>query len=103
MVVAGVSPIELWRRFPGRFPLLHLKDFELAGPACTFIGTDQSSAALGHGQIDYRTLLRQAIELGAKHMFVERDGLLSAHESLEAAARDYRYLEAILSPDALRK
>jgi len=103
MAAAGVSPVDVLRSFPGRFPLLHIKEFDRTDSIGTSIGTCPRSAALGHGQMDYRALLRQAIELGSEHIFVEQEPPFSAYDSLEAAAADYEYLHASLSSGARRK
>ena len=74
---AGADVLTYFARFPGRFPLLHLKDLDRAGEI-----TD-----LGRGTIDFTAVLHAATLSWVQHMFVEhdraRDPLASARSSFE--------------------
>lgn len=61
---AGKDPITLIQKFPGRFPLWHLKDMN---------PTDQSFAEVGYGSIDFKKILKYSNEAGLKYFFVEQD------------------------------
>jgi hypothetical protein len=61
---AGVDPVELFKKHPGRFHLWHVKDLDKAmtGPR-----------AVGTGIVDFKTIFKYAKTAGMKHFFVEHD------------------------------
>jgi sugar phosphate isomerase/epimerase len=61
---AGVDPVELFKKQPGRFHLWHVKDLdkEKKGPA-----------PVGEGVIDFKRIFENAELSGMKHFFVEHD------------------------------
>lgn len=78
-VKAGVDPVELFDRDPGRFPLSHIKG----------MAADGSFADVGEGVLDYGRVFDAKHRAGMQHYFVERDDLPHPKET----ARDsYRYL-----------
>jgi sugar phosphate isomerase/epimerase len=74
---AGADVLTYFARFPGCFPLLHLKDLDRAGEI-----TD-----LGWGTINFAAVLHATTCAGVRHMFVEhdraRDPLASPRSSFE--------------------
>lgn len=97
MVVGGRSPIDYFRRHPGRFPMIHVKDFL---PAARTVGTTGSTAEypgaeLGHGMIDYRPIFVAAEQAGLKHYFVEQEGPFTRMSQLEAARQAYDYVRRL--------
>jgi sugar phosphate isomerase/epimerase len=90
--VAGADPVRYLRDHPGRFPLLHIKDFQRpAGPRTAPGGPPGSP--LGRGFIDYRPIFAAA--KGVKHYFVEQEPPYPSFTSLEAARISFRYLEGL--------
>lgn len=72
-VVAGVKPVDLLRNYPGRFSMLHVKDFKLA-PGTGAGPQEAKVTELGQGSIDYRPILQQAAKTQKiRHMFVEQE------------------------------
>lgn len=63
VVKAGLNPLDLFARQPGRFPLWHVKDMDKAG----------AFADVGKGVIDFKPMFAKANQAGLKHAFVERD------------------------------
>ncbi len=63
VIKAGHSPLELFARQPGRFPLWHVKDMDKAG----------AFADVGKGVIDFKPIFAKAEAAGLHHAFVERD------------------------------
>ncbi|CAN5481324.1 sugar phosphate isomerase/epimerase [soil metagenome] len=62
---AGQSPMELFKKHPGRFPLWHLKDMD-----------DSASKAfteVGNGVINFKEIFKYKKEAGLKYSFVEQD------------------------------
>lgn len=80
-VLAGQDPAAWLRRFPGRFPLFHLKDARkgTALPTLEMPGHEEASVAVGAGLVDFPALLREAARSGGERYFIE-------DESTEAAA-----------------
>lgn len=74
---AGVGAVELFRTYPGRFELLHLKDR----------AADGSFADVGEGTIDFAEIFANASLAGARYGFTEHDqpspdGITSACTSI---------------------
>ena len=84
MVVGGRNPIDYFKQYPDRFPMIHVKDF-LAQPAHP--GTE-----LGHGMIDYGPIFAAAKKAALKHYFVEQEGPFVRMSQLDAARQAYAYL-----------
>jgi len=85
--VAGADPLTYLTRSPERFPLLHVKDFNLSG-------TDRShmqSLVLGTGSIDYHPILRAA--KGLKQYFVEQEEFASG-DPIGELTKDAAYMKA---------
>lgn len=63
-VKAGIDPVELFKKHPGRFHLWHVKDIDkdLKGPQ-----------PVGTGIIDWKKIFSNASTSGMKHYFVEHD------------------------------
>ncbi|MDO5552236.1 MAG: sugar phosphate isomerase/epimerase [Planctomycetia bacterium] len=92
VVFPGQDPAALLRKYPGRFPILHLKDLRKGVEGNLSGGTaSENRVVLGQGQIDYPELLRAAQETGVQYYLIEdetTDPLKSIPESLE-------YLESV--------
>ncbi|NLP34832.1 MAG: sugar phosphate isomerase/epimerase [Clostridiales bacterium] len=63
--VAGEDPIEYIRKYAGRSPLLHLKDYT---------NNPFHFQPLGKGIQDIPNLLKEAVNIGCKWVIVEQDG-----------------------------
>jgi sugar phosphate isomerase/epimerase len=77
IMYAGQDPLAYWRRYPGRFPLLHIKDIR-KGVAINPDEDPQENgpnpfAPVGKGRIDWHRIFARVGEAGAKHIFVEQD------------------------------
>jgi sugar phosphate isomerase/epimerase len=97
MAVAGHDPVDYLRKYPRRFPMIHVKDFLPAADkddAATSPGL-RLGAELGHGFIDYRPILAAARAAGLQYCFIEQEAPFSRMSPLEAAKVDYNYLRAI--------
>ena len=80
IIKAGVNPIDYFKKYPGRFPLWHVKDMER--------GSEQF-AELGRGIIDFDPIFAERKTAGLQHWFVEQDeSTRDLFESLEIS-RDY--------------
>ena len=82
VVASGHDPFEYFNKYPGRFPLWHLKDVDLAL---------KKSVEFGKGKVDIVGLLKQAKKSGMKYFFVEQeDYSVNPFESMEV---DFNYLK----------
>ncbi|MGO9934543.1 MAG: sugar phosphate isomerase/epimerase family protein [Steroidobacteraceae bacterium] len=95
MKVAGHDPVHYFRKYPGRFPMIHVKDFlkatrENAGSPAMRVGTE-----LGHGFVDYKPIFAAAKAQGLKYYFVEQEAPFKRMSQLDAAQVDYDYLHAM--------
>lgn len=62
---AGHDPIQLFDKYPGRFPLWHLKDMDNTA--------DHSFTEVGNGTIDFKKIFKHRSKAGMKYFFVEQD------------------------------
>ncbi len=69
----GADPTALLRRYPKRFVLLHLKDMRKGTPTGIFTGSapEDTNVPIGSGQIDYVSVLREAVKQGVAHYYIE--------------------------------
>lgn len=65
MTKAKQDPIATFKKNPGRFPLLHLKDMDKTDK--------QMFTEVGNGIIDFKKILANANTAGVKYFFVEQD------------------------------
>ncbi|MDF1574086.1 MAG: sugar phosphate isomerase/epimerase [Bacteroidales bacterium] len=69
---AGQDPVEMFKKYPGRFQLFHLKDmYEETPPYFDVIKDDISP--VGAGKIDFKRIMAEKELAGMKHFFVEDD------------------------------
>lgn len=96
MVLGGRNPIDYFKKYPGRFPMIHVKDFLKLGTAAPNDGnTDHPGAELGHGMIDYQPIITAADKAGLQHLFVEQEGPFVRMSPLDAAKQAYGYLHSM--------
>ncbi len=94
ITVGGQDPVKYFERDPGRFPLVHVKDWTTKGPG----GSDYGGATgesrkpghmtdVGQGEIDWKRIFAQSGKAGVQHYFVENDEPKSAFEDFFAFLR----------------
>jgi sugar phosphate isomerase/epimerase len=73
VVHGGGNPVELFAKYPGRFPSTHLKDMRKGTSVGEPTGDapDDTSVALGEGMLDIPGVLRAANQAGATLHFIE--------------------------------
>ena len=84
VVASGNDPLEYFNKYPGRFPLWHLKDMDVQ---------KQQSTEFGKGQIKVLEILKNAKKSGVKHIFVEQEEYAST--ALESMKYDFDYLQKL--------
>jgi sugar phosphate isomerase/epimerase len=71
-IKAGQNPVELFKKYPGRFQLFHMKDM-YTNEAPFFKTASNDFAPVGAGVIDFREILAAKKIAGMKYMIVEQD------------------------------
>ena len=73
VVHGGGNPVDLFARYPTRFPSTHLKDMRKGTKINEPTGNapDDTSVALGEGMVDIPGILRAANKAGVKMHFIE--------------------------------
>jgi sugar phosphate isomerase/epimerase len=95
--LAGRSPLALFKRYPGRFRMLHIKDFVAVPHPIVTMSADLGVewTELGRGRVDYRAILAAAPSAGVEHIFVEQEPPFVKYTPLQAAKVDFDYLQSI--------
>ena len=81
VVAAGKNPLDYFNKFPGRFPLWHLKDMDLE---------KKHSTEFGKGGLDIKLMLKNSGKSGMKYFFVEQEEYAST--PLESMRHNMSYL-----------
>lgn len=84
ITAGGQDPLPYFDRYPGRFPLVHVKDWT----------KDGHMADVGKGDIDWKRIFAQSGKAGIKQYFVEHDEPKSPFDSLRTSynfLRDLRF------------
>ena len=98
MTVAGQDPMKYFSRYPGRFPLVHVKDIKnipqpkKAGEWAPFKNVVPNMTPVGSGSIHWKEIFAHSSEAGIKHYFVEQDKAEQPFESIKAS---YTYLKKL--------
>lgn len=85
VIVAGKKPEDYFNNYPGRFPLWHLKDMNLA---------EKQSTEFGKGQLNILGMLQSHKRSGMKYFFIEQEEYgKEAYDSLEYDINFYKKLK----------
>lgn len=97
MVAAGYNPVEYFRNYPGRYRMLHIKDFVATSTPSTSLARDErpQGTELGRGHIDYKPILLAAQKAGIHDYYVEQEPPFPDMPALAAVKVDYQYLRAL--------
>ena len=97
MIFAGHNPIDYFKKYPNRFPMIHVKDFLPPRDKGANAGSDSEhpGAELGHGIIDYKPIFAVAEKAGLQHYFAEQEGPFVRMSQLQAAQQAYAYLHSM--------
>jgi sugar phosphate isomerase/epimerase len=93
-VAAGADPVKYFEKYPGRFPLVHVKDLKTkpkissGGPQNN--GDTVDLTEVGSGNIDWKRIFAHAQQAGIKHYIVEHD---HPKQPIESITKSYQYLE----------
>ena len=91
---AGQDPVSYFKKHPGRFPLLHIKDMkDKPAPTQELDAKMGLFAPVGSGSIDWNLIFAAAKVGGMEHYYVEQD--YCEIPPLEAVKMSYQYLDAL--------
>jgi sugar phosphate isomerase/epimerase len=98
-IAAEQDPVAYFKKFPGRFPLVHVKDWLKNGkpgaPYAGALGPDTKftgeMANVGQGSIDWKRVCAASDAAGVKHYIVEHDN----PKSIDDLAASYQYLRKL--------
>jgi sugar phosphate isomerase/epimerase len=93
IVYAYQDPVKLLHKYPGRFPLMHVKDIRkgtaLGGSPADVL--EEDSVPLGAGLVDIPAALRAARETGVRHYYIEDEAVNAVQQIPESL----RYLASV--------
>lgn len=91
---AGADPVAYFKKYPGRFPLLHIKDMkDKPAPTQELDPKMGLFAPVGQGTIDWKRIFAAARQGGMQHYYVEQD--YCEQPPLEAVKASYDYLSKL--------
>jgi len=64
VIVGGKDPLDYFKKYPGRFPLWHLKDMNM---------TKKESTEFGKGGLDISAMMANQETSGVQHIFIEQE------------------------------
>lgn len=79
IVNGGGDPLKYFAEYPGRFPMVHVKDMT----------RDRTMVDVGQGSIDWKGIFAHSKQAGIEHYFVEHDEPPAPLDDIRAS---YRYL-----------
>lgn len=96
ITAAGADPLKYFHEYPGRFPLVHVKDLKTkpsvtTGGAQNF-GDTVDLTEVGSGIIDWKRIFAQSDKAGIKHYIVEHD---HPKQPIESITKSYQYLSTL--------
>lgn len=83
ITLGGFDPLQYFRRFPGRFPMVHVKDMKKGGERPQMVD-------VGKGDIDFRGIFARREDAGIRHFFVEHD---EPADPMASITDSYQYLK----------
>jgi sugar phosphate isomerase/epimerase len=96
ITVAGADPLKYFDRYPGRFPLVHVKDVKTLPKITTGgpqnFGDTVDLTEVGSGIIDWKRIFAQSEKAGIKHYIVEHDKAAAPFDSIKTS---YEYLQKL--------
>jgi sugar phosphate isomerase/epimerase len=96
ITAAGGDPLKYFNLYPGRFPLVHVKDLKTlpkitAGGSQNY-GDTVDLTEVGSGLIDWKRIFAQSEKAGIKHYIVEHD---HPKQPFDSIAKSYDYLNKL--------
>ncbi len=97
VTAAGGDPLKYFNAYPGRFPLVHVKDMKKLPQVSQAGGQDfgdsmKDMTSVGNGIIDWKKIFAYSQKAGIKHYIVEHD---KPENPFESITQSYSYLEKL--------
>jgi len=95
MCAGGADPVNYFKKYPGRFRMIHVKEFKaLRKPVISLGGPDRPQGVdLGQGFIDYKPIFAAGKKAGIEHAFSEQEDPFPISQMASAKAA-YAFLKA---------
>lgn len=95
MCAGGADPASYFLKYPGRFKMVHVKEFQpMAAPSTSLSGPSRPKGTdLGQGFIDYRPIFAAGRKAGIEHAFSEQEEPFPVSQMASAEAA-FRFLKA---------
>ncbi len=87
VIFSGEKPEEWFNKYPGRFPMWHVKDISKAA--------SRESTEVGAGTVDFKDIFKHKKEAGFVNFFVEQEAFANMPPA-QAIEADYKYVKANL-------
>ena len=87
VVRAGLDPVDLFKKQPGRFHLWHVKDMDKADKT--------KNTEAGNGSIDFKRLMKNAELSGVKHFYLEQENNY-VPDHFASIQKSYKYMKGKL-------
>ena len=83
VVRAGFNPVDLFKKQPGRFPMVHIKDMDKVDRT--------KNTEIGNGSINFKKIMANAKLGGIKHYYVEHENNY-APDTIGSIQKSYAYI-----------
>jgi sugar phosphate isomerase/epimerase len=92
--MGGGDPLAIMKKYPKKFPLLHLKDRAHGTPGSTDgRGDVETNVVLGTGDIDIRGIIKQAQKAKTKYLILEDE----SSRSVEQLPKSVAYIQKVMA------
>lgn len=92
--MGGGDPLAIMKKYPKKFPLLHLKDRAHGTPGNTDgRGDVETNVVLGTGDVDIRGLIKQAQKVGTKFLIIEDE----SSRSVQQIPQSVEYIKKVMA------
>ena len=86
MCAAGADPIAYFQKYPGRFKMIHVKEFQQMNHHTTSLSDRPLGIDLGQGFIDYKPIFVAGKKAGIEHAFSEQEDPFPVSQMASAQA-----------------
>jgi sugar phosphate isomerase/epimerase len=93
MCAAGADPVDYFKKYPGRFKMIHVKEFKQMDHRTTSLSDRPVGVDLGQGFIDYKPIFIAGKKAGIEHAFSEQEDPFPVSQIASAEAA-YKFLKA---------
>lgn len=83
VVRAGIDPVSLFKKYPGRFKLWHIKDMMKAD--------ENLNTEIGAGSINYKELMAYTQTSGLEHLIIEQENF--EMDPFKSLSKSYAYIQ----------